>query len=64
MAKVRAFDIFWDTEGHDINLLGLPRDVAITISEDTELDDDIVIEAIQDTYGDWPINSLEYEVIE
>lgn len=63
MAKVKAFDIYWDTEGHDPDLLSLPHNVNITINED-ELNDDIVMEAIQNTFGDWPINSLEFEVVD
>jgi len=63
MTKVKAFDIFWDTEGHDIDMLKLPLEVAITISDDIELDEEIVIEHIQDTFGDWNINSLDYEVM-
>jgi hypothetical protein len=63
MTKIKAFDIFWDTEGHDANMLKLPLEVAITISDDIEVDEEIVIEHIQETYGDWPISHLDYEVV-
>ena len=65
MSKVKAFEIFWDTDGHDARMLDLPTTVAITIDDDVEeIDDDVVIEAIQSEFGDWPINSLEFEIVE
>jgi len=60
MKRYKVFDIFWETNGHDLELLNLPPIVGIKLEDGQDTDE--LGPAITDIYG-WEINSLDYEEV-
>ena len=58
MARVRVYDIKWDTDGKKVDL---PTEVVISIKK-KELEDTNIADILSDKYG-WCIFSLKVEEI-
>jgi len=61
MKVTRAYDIVWETDGIDVEELGLPTEVELP--KDFGDDDDAIVNYLSDEYG-WLVVSYERDSIE
>ena len=61
VSKYKVFDIFWETDGHDLEILQLPKEVAITL-EPLDDPDECLADKLSNIFG-WCVNSFDYEAV-
>lgn len=61
MKKYKVFDIHWETDGHDWEMLQLPQEVALSLDDEDDPENSLA-DRLSDIFG-WLVNSLDYECV-